>query len=170
MIGFSEGLRRYGSLLEYLDLAFVNGFFYYCPGRSPPRELSVIRRARCGRSSQQATRHSSSPGDESATVFEHKLWREDLERWDREVKQGGDSRSPRAAGRRSERARDRRSPRLPRPMSGEPETSSAFIHHLFNVPALVPIEDFLVHARVDGTARGELLSLLQGVNPDPLRR
>jgi rifampicin phosphotransferase len=25
--GFSEGLRRYGSLLEYLDLAFVNGFF-----------------------------------------------------------------------------------------------------------------------------------------------
>ena len=29
--GFSEGLRRYGSLLEYLDLAFVNGFFYYCP-------------------------------------------------------------------------------------------------------------------------------------------
>ena len=28
--GFGESLRRYGSLLEYLEAGFVNGFPYYC--------------------------------------------------------------------------------------------------------------------------------------------
>ena len=29
--GFGESLRRYGSLLEYLDVGFANGFPYYRP-------------------------------------------------------------------------------------------------------------------------------------------
>ena len=85
--GFSEGLRRYGSLLEYLDLAFVNGFFYYCPRPvaapqeavgHPPREVWDELAA-----SQPDIRARL---ETSATVFERKLWREELERWDREVK------------------------------------------------------------------------------------
>ena len=29
--GFGESLRRYGSLLDHLDNAFINGFWYFCP-------------------------------------------------------------------------------------------------------------------------------------------
>ena len=85
--GFSEGLRRYGSLLEYLDVAFVNGFFYYCPRPvaapqeavgHPPRE--VWEELAASHPDIQARLVTS------ATVFERKSWREDLERWDREVK------------------------------------------------------------------------------------
>jgi pyruvate,water dikinase len=46
--GFGESLRRYGSLLEYLDVGFANGFAYYRPrpvgapeeaDAHPPREV-----------------------------------------------------------------------------------------------------------------------------------
>jgi rifampicin phosphotransferase len=46
--GFGESLRRYGSLLDYLDYDFVDGFPYYCPRPvgaplealgHPPREV-----------------------------------------------------------------------------------------------------------------------------------
>jgi hypothetical protein len=43
------------------------------------------------------------------------------------------------------------------------------VHHLFNVPALLPIGDFLVHAREwTGRSADELLGLLRGATPDPL--
>jgi pyruvate,water dikinase len=167
--GFSEGLRRYGSLLEYLDLAFVNGFFYYCPRPvaapqeavgHPPREVwEELARTHPEIRARLQT---------SATVFERKLWREDLERWDREVKPvairdhlellavdpGGLEKDDLLAY--LDRCR-------------ENQKHGAYIHHLFNMPALLPIGDFLVHARLwTGRPGAELLSLLQGVNPDPL--
>jgi pyruvate,water dikinase len=167
--GFSEGLRRYGSLLEYLDLAFVNGFFYYCPRPvaapqeavgHPPREVwEELARTHPEIRARLQT---------SATVFERKLWREDLERWDREVKPvairdhlellavdpGGLEKDDLLAYLDCCR---------------ENQKHGAYIHHLFNMPALLPIGDFLVHARLwTGRPGAELLSLLQGVNPDPL--
>jgi hypothetical protein len=84
---FSESLARYGSLLHHLDCAFVNGFYYYCPRPvgappdavgHPPREVwDELARGHPEIRERLET---------SATVFERKLWREDLERWDREVK------------------------------------------------------------------------------------
>ena len=85
--GSSESLRRYGSLLEYLEAGFVNGFPYYCarpvgaPREAvghPPKEVWH----ELARTHPEIRRRLST----SATVFERKLWREDLERWDREVK------------------------------------------------------------------------------------
>ena len=167
--GFSEGLRRYGSLLEYLDLAFVNGFFYYCPRPvaapqeavdHPPREVW----------DELAQSHPEIRArlEMSATVFERKPWRGDLERWDREVKPASirdDLKllavEPTALGTEDlltylDRCR-------------ENQKRGAYIHHLFNMPALIPIGDFLVHAREwTGRPGAELLSLLQGANPDPL--
>src|SRR5919108_250384 len=82
MAGFRESLRRYGSLLAYLDSAFVNGFFYYCPrpvGASedavghPPREVwDELARSHPEIRARLQT---------SASVFASKLWRADLERW-----------------------------------------------------------------------------------------
>ena len=48
--GFGESLRRYGSLLEYLEAGFVNGFPYYCarPVGAPrmlTRPPAAVRRA-----------------------------------------------------------------------------------------------------------------------------
>ena len=167
--GFSEGLRRYGSLLEYLDLAFVNGFFYYCPRPvaaaqeavgHPPREAwDELAASHPDIQARLAT---------SATVFERKLWREDLERWDGEVKPAAIrdhlellAVEPAVLGTDDllaylERCR-------------ENQKRGAYVHHLFNMPALLPVGDFLVHAREwTGRPGAELLSLLQGVNPDPL--
>jgi phosphohistidine swiveling domain-containing protein len=167
--GFSEGLRRYGSLLAYLDLAFVHGFFYYCPRPvgapddavgHPPREAwDEIARSHPEIRARLET---------SATVFERKLWREDLERWDREVKPAA--------------IRDHLELLAVEPATlgvedllayldrcRENQKRGAYVHHLFNMPALLPVGDFLVHAREwTGQSGAELLSLLQGVNPDPL--
>jgi pyruvate,water dikinase len=167
--GFSEGLRRYGSLLEYLDLAFVNGFFYYCP-RPVAAPLEAV-----GHPPREVWDELSASDPEirarletSATVFERKPWREDLERWDREVK-------PAAIRDHLEllavepAALDTEHLLAYLDRCRENQKRGAYIHHLFNMPALVPTGDVLVHAREwTGRPVAELLSLLQGANPDPL--
>jgi rifampicin phosphotransferase len=167
--GFGEGLRRYGSLLEYLDVGFSNGFPYYRPrpvgapehvDAHPPREVwDELASSHPEIRERLAT---------SARVFERKLWREDLERWDREVKPAAtrahlellavDPHSLDAGELLAylDRCRDN-------------QIQGAYLHHLFNVPALLPIGDFLVHAREwTGRPANELLGLLRGANPDPL--
>ena len=84
--GFGEGFLRYGCLLEYLD-----GLRQRLPLLLPP---SGWRAAGSGRSPAEGDlgrARASHPEirrrlETSATVFERKLWREDLERWDRETK------------------------------------------------------------------------------------
>ena len=79
--GFSESLRRYGSLLEYLEAGFVNGFAYYCarpvcsPREAvgpPPKEVWE----ELARSHPEIRRRLAT----GATVFESKLRRDDLQR------------------------------------------------------------------------------------------
>jgi pyruvate,water dikinase len=167
--GFSEGLRRYGSLLEYLDLAFVNGFFYYCPrpvgapeeavGHPPRQVWEELARSHPEIRARLET---------SATLFEQKLWREDLERWDREVKPAAiRAHLELLAVEPATLGKDDLLAYLDR--CRENQKQGAYIHHLFNMPALLPVGDFLVHAREwTGHSGAELLGLLQGVNPDPL--
>jgi hypothetical protein len=57
--GFSESPRRYGSLLEYLDAGFANGFPYLCARPvGAPREAAGHPRRRCGTSSRALTRRA----------------------------------------------------------------------------------------------------------------
>jgi rifampicin phosphotransferase len=167
--GFGESLRRYGSLLEYLDVGFANGFPYYRPrpvgapedaDAHPPRQIW----------DELATSHPEIRERlaTSERVFERKPWREDLERWDREVKPATagvhlellavDPHSLDASGSLAylDRCRDN-------------QIHATYLHHRFNVPALLPIGDFLVHARAwTGRSAAELLGLLRGASPDPL--
>ena len=167
--GFGESLRRYGSLLEYLEARFVNGFPYFCarpvgaPRESvghPPQEVWD----ELALSNPEIRRRLAT----SATVFERRLWREDLERWDREVKPTAirahlellvvdpDTLDTTELLEYLDRCRQN-------------QIQGAYIHHLFNVPALLPVGDFLVHAQEwTGRAAAELLGLLRGANPDPL--
>ncbi len=167
--GFAESLRRYGSLLEYMEYGFVGGYPYYrlqpvgAPPDAaghPPREVWDELAA-----SHPEIRERLAT---SATVFERKLWREDLERWDREVK-------PAAVRLHLELlAVD------PGRLSTEKlldhcdccrrnQERGAYLHHLFNVPALLPVGDFLAHGREwTGRPAATLLGLLSGASPDPL--
>jgi rifampicin phosphotransferase len=104
----------------------------------------------------------------SETVFERKLWREDLERWDRDVKPAAvrahlellsvDPEMLDAEGLLAYIDRCR-----------EHQIRAAYLHHVFNMPALLPVGDFAVHAEEwTGRPAAELFALLQGANPDPL--
>jgi phosphohistidine swiveling domain-containing protein len=104
----------------------------------------------------------------SATVFERKLWREDLERWDREVKPAA-VRAHLALLEVDPDTLDTTELLEYLDRCRENQIQGAYIHHLFNVPALLPVGDFLVHAQEwTGRTAAELLGLLQGANPDPL--
>ena len=167
--GFGESLRRYGSLLEHLDWAFVNGFPYYCPrpvgappeavGHPPKDVWEQLAKTHPGIRERQQT---------SATVFERRLWRVDLERWEGELKPAA--------------VREHRALLNVDPMSletadllayldrcRENQKRGAYLHHLFNVPALLPVGDLLVHCQEwTGRPATQILALLQGFSPDPL--
>jgi rifampicin phosphotransferase len=167
--GSGESLRRYGSLLEYLEAGFVNGFTYLCarPVGAPREAVSHPPKEvwdELARTHPEIRRRLST----SVTVFERKLWRADLERWEREVKPAAirahlallkiDPDTLDTAGLLEYLDRCR-----------ENQIQGAYIHHLFNMPALLPVGDFLVCAQQwTGRSPAQLLGLLQGANPDPL--
>ena len=167
--GFGEGLRRYGSLLDHLDWDFIEGFPYYCPRPvgaplealgHPPREVWD----ELARSHPEIRERLQT----SATVFDRRLWREDLDRWDREVKPAA--------------VRDHRALLAVDPAEldtaelleyldrcRENQKRGAYLHHLFNVPCLLPVGDLLVHGQEwTGRPAAEVLALLQGSTPDAL--
>src|SRR5919112_227841 len=167
--GFGESLRRYGSLLEYLEAGFVNGFPYYCARAvgarreavgHPPKEVwEELTRTHPAIRRRLAT---------SATVFERKLWREDLQRWDLEVKPAA-IRTHLALLKIDPDTLDTTGLLEYLDRCRENQIQGAYIHHLFNVPALLPVGDFLVCAQEwTGRSPAQLLGLLQGANPDPL--
>ena len=103
--------------------------------------------------------------ERSARALERKLWREDLRTWDQETK-------PAAIGSHLElQAVD------PAALSTEALIvyldrcrenlkHQFYLHYLYNVPAFVPVGDFLVHAQEwTGRPASEFQGLLQGATP-----
>jgi rifampicin phosphotransferase len=167
--GFGEGFLRYGSLLEYLDWAFVNGFPYFSPRpvgappeavEHPPKEIWD----ELSRTDPEIRRRLET----SASVFERKLWRQDLERFDKETKPAAVREhlallavEPRAL------PTDKLLAYIDR--CRENQKRGCYLQYLYTVPALLPIGDFVVHAQEwTGRSPAELLGLMQGTTPDPL--
>jgi pyruvate,water dikinase len=144
--GFEDTFRRYGLVLKHLQWIVVNGFAYRqlapAPDEEIPERFAAAERA-----------------------FETKLWREDMRRWDQEVK-------PRAiAGHLALQEVD--------PAALDDEELAAHItacrehcermieqHHQFNVAAMLPTGDFIVQAgAMTGAPPNELLMLLRGSAP-----
>lgn len=167
--GFGDSLRRYGSLLEYLDWAFIEGLPYYCPRPvgapldavgHPPRQVWDDMARSHPEIRQRLAR--------SAEVFERKLWREDLDEFDRETKPAAVREhlallavDPDAL------SRDGLLAYLDR--CRQNQKKCCYLHHWYNLATLVPTGDFLVHGQQwTGRPAAELLALLQGATPDPL--
>src|SRR5262245_49824792 len=70
MRGFREGTARHGLLFDYLEPREVNDFLFYRDRLVDPSDAAEIGRR------FEAAKNS----------FERKLWLEDLDRWDREIK------------------------------------------------------------------------------------
>ena len=144
--GFTEGMRRYGLAILCPELQFVNGFVYSTVRPAPEHELP-----------ERFTN--------AARAFETRLWREDMHRWDEEVK---------PASIRAHLALQRIDPWSldGDALVGHLEECRQHLermfeqHHRFTAPALVPTGDFLVQAsELSGVPPAELLPLLRGSAP-----
>jgi pyruvate,water dikinase len=163
--GFGEGLKRYGLLLENLDYRFVAGCPYFCPRPvgAPPGAVGHPPRPVWD---ELVASHPEIRArlEASAAALEQKIWRQDLERWDREVKPAAihdhlalQSMDP------SSLSTDALLAHLER--CREHAKRLIYVHHRFNVPALLPVGDFLAHAQAwTGRAATELLALLRGAS------
>jgi pyruvate,water dikinase len=164
--GFQESLRRYGLLLDYIDFQFVNGFPYACP-----RPVGAPKDA-VGHPPQHVwdeLMHNHPEISErlksSARALERKPWREDLRTWDQETKPAAirdnlelqavesSTLSTEALLAYLDRCRENLKHQI-------------YLHYLYNVPAFVPVGDFLVHAQEwTGRPASEFQGLLQGATP-----
>ncbi len=166
---YKDGTKKYGMLLDYHEWQFVNGWSYLCvrpvgalkdAGGTPPKHVwdhlvqsdaEILERLRT-----------------SATVFERKLWREDLHHWDQEIKPAAiRNHVALQAVDPSELSTERLLAYLEQ--CRENLKRGYYLHHRFNLPAAVPPGDFLVHAEEwTGRSATELLGLLRGSSPSSL--
>jgi rifampicin phosphotransferase len=161
--GFRYSTSRYGLLLDYLEPAIINGFEYVCARpvgapksakSHPPRLIfklltwlhpEIRRRIR-----------------RSALVFEQKLWRDDLAEWDRELKPAI-ARENEAMQRVDPRRLDDAALAQHLERCRDLVHRGVFRHHALNIPACLPLGDFLVHAaRWTGLSVSDLLPLFRG--------
>jgi rifampicin phosphotransferase len=164
--GFSEGTRRYGLLLDSMVPRPVHGFGYMQarpvgapPGatKPPPKLLfkglqifhpEIRRRIAAAR-----------------VAFETRLWREDLRRWDEEVKPASNRfhRSLQAVDLGSLDAAE-----LEAHLVECRENADRMVcqHHQFTVTCLIPVGDYLAQVQEwTGLPIGDLLAPLRGASP-----
>jgi phosphohistidine swiveling domain-containing protein len=164
--GFKESSAYYGLLLDYLEVAVVEGFMYSAArpvgapkdAKGPPPKLVFklltwfhpeIRR-RIARSRE---------------VWEKKLWREQVREWDEQVKPALAQVHQRLLAVNLASLSDEGLAAHIRECS-EALTHAVYIHHRFDGCAVVPVGDYLVRASEwTGLSRTELLAPLRGTSP-----
>jgi rifampicin phosphotransferase len=145
--GFGETARRYGLLIDTLDWRIVNGFAYFTVPPAPADEVPARFRA-------------------AEEALERKLWREDMARWDREVKPAAikahlalQAVDPTTLG------QDDLLEHLDR--CREHQQRMIRQHHAFNGAAFLPVGDFIAHVgEWTGLPLGEFLALVRGAAPE----
>jgi pyruvate,water dikinase len=160
--GFQYGTERFGLLLSHIRLADVHGFSYYkrifafspedAPAGPPPEGYfempELVARMEAGR-----------------RAIENKLWREDLRRWDEEVKPDSIRRNDELQAvdvgsldidglvKHLETCRDN-------------VALMWFRHHEFTIPSILPTGLYLCHIdKWTDLSSGEALLLLKGSTP-----
>lgn len=166
MRGFRASTREYGALLDYLDIAVVNRFLYIAPrpvgapkraNGTPPRLVfEVLRRV------HPEIRRRAKRAEE---VFRSKHWRTDLRWWDTDVKPDMRAQARALVAEDLGAMTDAQLADHVR-RATEFLRTCVFNHHRFNICAMLPTGDLLVHATEwTGLAPGELLQMLRGLSP-----
>ncbi|MGQ0506667.1 MAG: PEP-utilizing enzyme [Myxococcaceae bacterium] len=164
--GIGEGLRRYGALLDHLEFKFVHGVGYFAVRpvaapksavKPPPRavfKLLSLLHPEIRLRNRNAVR-----------TFEQKPWREDLRRWDQEVK-------PAAIAKHLELQRvDVEKLDLPSLVAHlgrcrEHLAAMVQLHHQYDLANFLPVGDFVVQAsKWTGLPNAEVMELLRGASP-----
>jgi rifampicin phosphotransferase len=164
--GFAEGTARYGLLLSHLEPALVNGFLYQQPvafgapkgakGPPPKAILWLLTRVHPKVRARIET---------CRQAFANKLWRSDLERWDKVDKPGA------IAAHRALQAVN--------PAALSDTELSAYLerlhqhfeamiglHHRYTVASTVATGDYIAHVCTwTGKSSGVVLDLLAGTSP-----
>jgi pyruvate,water dikinase len=166
MAGFKAGTRHYGLLLDHLEVAVINRFLYVAPRPvgapkgakgAPPRFVFEILRRLHPEVRRRVHR--------AETVFRDRLWRTDVEQWDREWRPGLEAMARPLLAEDLSAASDAQLAdhvRRATAFLGQ----AAFIHHRLNFCALLPVGDFLIHAMEwTGLSAGELLQSMRGLSP-----
>ena len=164
--GFRESTRRYGLLLDTMEFAAINSYIYVCiravgapqvPKGPPPKTLFTIMT----KVHPEIRRRNRTITE----VFAHKLWRNDIQRWDREIK-------PQIAQQNAElQAVDLVSLGDDQLIDHLAACFDAvgrawFQHHSLNATALLPLGDFLVHVEQwTGRSPGTVMPLFRGASP-----
>ena len=164
--GFGEGTKRYGLLLDTLRLRTVNDFIYgqFRPvgapegAKGPPPKLifQIITRLHPAIRSRVAA---------CPEVFATKLWRQDIDRWDREIKPDSIARN---AGLQRTSVASLGDGEFVAHLESVRENAREMVyrHHIFTIPSSFPTGHFLVEAqRMTGLSSGEILGLLKGCAP-----
>lgn len=164
--GFRAGTAHYGVLLDYLEQRPVNRFVYTCAravgapksAKGPPPKFIFKLLTKLHPEIRRRIRRVRQ-------VFAGKLWREDVARWENEWK-------PEILRRNEELQRiDPRTLTTPELVDYLEQcranlARAVVMHHRLNPVAMVPLGDFLVHARQwTGLSPSDLLPLFRGSSP-----
>ena len=166
MRGFKEATARYGVLLSHLDVALIGGFVYMCPrpvgapakAKGPPPKLIFKLLTKLHPEIRRRIKRSRE-------VFEGKLWRADVERWDKEIKPAIMKRNAELAA--VDPSKLDTAALIAHLKDLEERAADAiYRHHALNLTAMLPVGDFMVHAaQWTGKPPTSFCGLLRGASP-----
>ncbi|MGE3176847.1 MAG: PEP-utilizing enzyme [Vicinamibacterales bacterium] len=166
MRGFADGTRDYGALLDHLEVAIINRFVYMAPRPvgapkgakgPPPRpvfKLMTLLHPEMRRRIRRAEQ-----------VFADRTWRQDVARWHQQVKPAMATQARALREEDPNRATDAElSDHVMRCV--EFLKTAIYTHHRFNMCAVIPVGDFIVHVTDwTGESPSAILQALRGRSP-----
>jgi pyruvate,water dikinase len=166
MRGFKAGTHHYGLLLDHLEVGVINRFVYYAPRPvgapkgakgPPPRAIFKLMTLFHPEIRRRISR--------SREVLDGKLWREDIVRWDNEIKPAFAAEARRLREEPLEQASNAQ-------LADHVRRATTFLdlamfwHHRLNGCVLVPLGDYLIQAMDwTGLSPSELLAPMRGRSP-----
>jgi len=161
--GFKATTARYGLLLDHLEFAVVNGFVYTCPrpvgapkdAKGPPPKLIFKLLSKLHPEVRRRIRKATE-------VFATRLWREDVEKWDRELKPAIEKQNRALQSVDLGALSDEQlAAHLDRCFDAV--RRGVVQHHTLNATTMLPLGDFLAHVQEwTGLAPSAVLPLFRG--------
>ena len=160
--GFKEGTERMGLLMSHLESADIHGFSYsksvfaFAPEDAPPgpppaeyfEQPELLERLKRGKA-----------------AIENKLWREDLKRWDEEIKPDSIRRNLELQAVNPE-SLDTNALIQHMVDCYENVSEMLYRHHIFTVSSIIPVGLYIGNVCPwTGATSGEALELLKGSSP-----